>query len=98
MWTRSPNRAGSNFCWKLSATTALSRTDAPSGRTAHGAGGRLVENFTDTPPDLWRSLQLGQDLGELPIEIAWPMPKRLGGFGTVFRTEVLRKLNGYDQR
>ena len=63
-----------------------------------GAGGRLVENFTDTAPDLWRSLQLGQDLGDLPIEIAWPMPKRLGGFGTVFRTEVLRKLNGYDQR
>lgn len=54
----------------------------------------MIENYD--PSDLWRSLQLGQDLGELPIEIAWPMPKRLGG--TVFRTEVLRKLSGYDHR
>ncbi len=63
-----------------------------------GAGGRLLEHYRDTPPDLWRSLQLGQDLGELPIVISWPMPKRLGGFGTVFRTSILREVGGYDER
>lgn len=63
-----------------------------------GAGGRLLEHFHVAPPDLWRSLQLGQDLGETPIEISWPMPKRLGGFGTVFRTGVLRAIGGYDLR
>lgn len=63
-----------------------------------GAGGRLIEHFRDTPPDLWRALQLSQDLGEQPIEMTWPTPKRLGGFGTVFRTDVVRKLSGYDER
>jgi glycosyltransferase involved in cell wall biosynthesis len=63
-----------------------------------GAGGRLVEHFCVAPPDLWRSLQLGQDLGESLIEISSPMPKRLGGFGTVFRTDVLREIGGYDLR
>ena len=28
----------------------------------------------------------------------WPTPKRLGGFGVVYRVEVLRKLGGYDER
>ena len=63
-----------------------------------GAGGRLIEHHRDTPPDLWRALQLGQDLGEQPIEMCWPTPKRLGGFGTVFRVDVLKKLGGYDKR
>jgi GT2 family glycosyltransferase len=63
-----------------------------------GAGGRLIENFHDSPPDLWRSLQLSQDLGETPIEIVSPMPKRLGGFGTLFRTSVLRQVGGYDEQ
>ena len=52
-----------------------------------GAGGRLLEHFCLTPPDLWRSIQLSRDLGEVPIETSWPMPKRLGGFGTVYRTD-----------
>ncbi len=63
-----------------------------------GAGGRLLEQFCAAPPDLWRSLQLGQDLGETLIEISSPMPKRLGGFGNVFRTGVLREVGGYDLR
>jgi GT2 family glycosyltransferase len=63
-----------------------------------GAGGRLIENYRETPPDLWRALQLSQDLGEQPIEMCWPTPKRLGGFGTVFRVDVLKKIGGYDQR
>src|SRR5262249_2118600 len=63
-----------------------------------GAGGRLLEEFRDTPADLWRSVELGQDLGETTIDIARPSPKRLGGFGTVFRTEVLRKAGGYQER
>ena len=63
-----------------------------------GSGGRLIENFRETPPDLWRALQLSQDLGQQPIEMCWPTPKRLGGFGTVFRVDVLNKVGGYDQR
>jgi len=63
-----------------------------------GAGGRLVENFREDPPDLWRAMQLSQDLGETSIEMIWPTPKRLGGFGVVYRVEVLRKLGGYDER
>jgi GT2 family glycosyltransferase len=63
-----------------------------------GAGGRLVESFSDDPPDLWRTLQLGQDLGDTPFEMTWPTPKRLGGFGVVYRVEVLQKVGGYDER
>jgi GT2 family glycosyltransferase len=63
-----------------------------------GVGGRLIKNFRETPPDLWRSLELSKDLGEARIEMSWPSPKRLGGFGTVFRAEVLRKTGGYDER
>jgi GT2 family glycosyltransferase len=63
-----------------------------------GAGGRLLEHFCVASPDLWRSLQLGQDLGDTLIEISSPTPKRLGGFGTVFRTGVLREIGGYDLR
>jgi glycosyltransferase involved in cell wall biosynthesis len=63
-----------------------------------GVGGRLLERHCITPPDLWRSRQLSQDLGEVPIEIVWPMPKRLGGFGTIYRTDVLRDAGGYNER
>jgi len=63
-----------------------------------GAGGRLIENFREAPADLWRALQLSQDLGEAPIEMEWPTPKRLGGFGTVFRVDALKKMGGYDER
>jgi GT2 family glycosyltransferase len=63
-----------------------------------GVGGRLIENFREDPPDFWRALQLGQDMGETPIEMVWPTPKRLGGFGTVFRVDALKKVGGYDQQ
>ena len=66
--------------------------------TVAGVGGRLIEHFRDTPPDLWRALQLSQDLGEEPIEMCWPTAKRLGGFGTVFRADILRAVKGYDER
>lgn len=72
--------------------------EAFADETIAGVGGRLIENFHDTPPDLWRALQLSQDLGEQPIEMRWPTPKRLGGFGTVFRTDVLKAVKGYDER
>jgi glycosyltransferase involved in cell wall biosynthesis len=51
----------------------------PAGRKVAAAGGRLIENFRATPADLWRPLELSQDLGESRIEMSRPTPKRLGG-------------------
>lgn len=63
-----------------------------------GSSGRLLEDYRDTPADSWRAAHLAQDLGEQRIEMAWPTPKRLGGFGSIFRKEAVARMGGYDLR
>lgn len=63
-----------------------------------GAGGRLVEAHRESPADAWRATHLSQDMGEQRMDIAWPTPKRLGGFGTMLRKEAVEKVGGYDPR
>ena len=63
-----------------------------------GSGGRLLEEYRDTPADSWRATHLSQDMGEERIEIVWPSPKRLGGFGSIFRKEAVERMGGYDPR
>lgn len=61
-----------------------------------GSGGRLLEAFRETPADAWRAKHMSQDLGEKRIEMVWPSPNRLGGFGTIFRKEAVERVGGYD--
>jgi glycosyltransferase involved in cell wall biosynthesis len=62
-----------------------------------GTGGRLIEQFRDSPADEWRFLHLCQDLGEERIDIEWPSHKRLGGFGTIMRKTAVIAVGGYDE-
>ena len=62
-----------------------------------GAGGRLIEQFRDTPADAWRAIHLSQDLGENRIDIEWPSHRCLGGFGTILRKSVVQQAGGYDE-
>jgi glycosyltransferase involved in cell wall biosynthesis len=63
-----------------------------------GTGGRLIENFRQTPPDAWRSIQLCQDLGEQRIIIEGTSHKCIGGFGTIFRKSAVQEIGGYNER
>jgi GT2 family glycosyltransferase len=63
-----------------------------------GSGGRLIEQYRNTPADEWRALHLGQDLGEQRIDIVWPTPKRLGGFGSLYRKDAVEKVGAYNER
>jgi GT2 family glycosyltransferase len=63
-----------------------------------GSGGRLIEKYRDGPANAWRAAYLCQDLGETRIEIEWPSPKRLGGFGTLFRKDAVLAVGGYNER
>lgn len=61
------------------------------------AGGRLLEQFRDTPADQWRFLHLCQDMGENRIDIEWPSHRRLGGFGTILRKSEVAEVGGYNE-
>ncbi len=63
-----------------------------------GTGGRLIEQFRDTPADEWRFLHLCQDLGEKRIDIEYPSHRRLGGFGTILRKTAVAGVGGYNER
>lgn len=63
-----------------------------------GSGGRLLEKYRDSPADAWRAAHLSQDLGEQRIDMLWPTPKRLGGFGTILRKDAVERVGGYDPR
>jgi glycosyltransferase involved in cell wall biosynthesis len=67
-----------------------------NGRVA-GAGGRLIEQFRDTPADAWRAMHLSQDLGEKRIDMEWPSHRRLGGFGTILRKRAVEQVGGYNE-
>ena len=62
-----------------------------------GTGGRLIEQFRDTPPDAWRALHLCQDLGETRIDIEWPSHRCLGGFGNILRKSAVEQIGGYNE-
>lgn len=62
-----------------------------------GTGGRLIEQFRDTPADAWRFLHLSQDMGEKRIDIEWPSHRRLGGFGTILKKSAVTDVGGYDE-
>ncbi len=59
-----------------------------------GVGGQLLELFTETPPDAWRALHLGQSLG--PEELR--NPPYLFGHGALFRKSSLTAVGLYDER
>jgi GT2 family glycosyltransferase len=63
-----------------------------------GSGGRLIEKYREGSANAWRAAYLCQDLGETRIEIEWPSPKRLGGFGTLFRKDAVLAVGGYNER
>ena len=62
-----------------------------------GTGGRLIEQFRETPPDAWRATYLSQDMGDTQIDIESPSHRRLGGFGTIFRKSAIQQVGGYDE-
>jgi glycosyltransferase involved in cell wall biosynthesis len=66
-------------------------------RRVVAAGGRLIEQFRDTPADQWRFLHLCQDMGENRIDIEWPSHRRLGGFGTILRKSAVNEVGGYNE-
>lgn len=63
-----------------------------------GAGGRLIERYQQGAANAWRTAHLSQDLGPTRIEFQWPTPKRLGGFGTLFRKDAVLAAGGYDEK
>ena len=63
-----------------------------------GVGGRLIEAHRSTPADAWRAEQMPQDLGLERIDIEQPSHRRLGGFGTICRKEVVLSVGGYDEK
>ena len=63
-----------------------------------GVGGRLIEAYRTTPADAWRAELMSQDLGLDRIAIEQPSHRRLGGFGTIFRKEVVLSIGGYDEK
>lgn len=60
-------------------------------------GGRLIEQFRDTPADMWRFLHLCQDMGAKRIDIEWPSHRRLGGFGTILKKSAVSEVGGYNE-
>ena len=72
--------------------------EAFSDEAVAASGGRLLEKYRESPADAWRAAHLSQDLGEQRIDVAWPTPKRLGGFGTVIRKTAVERVGGYDLR
>ncbi|MGA8073960.1 MAG: glycosyltransferase [Candidatus Acidiferrales bacterium] len=63
-----------------------------------GSGGRLLEKYREGAANAWRAAYMSQDLGETRIEIEWPSPKRLGGFGTLYRKSAVLAAGGYDEQ
>ena len=63
-----------------------------------GASGRLLEKYRDGAANAWRAAYMAQDLGESRLEFEWPSPRRLGGFGTLFRKDAVLAAGGYDEK
>lgn len=59
-----------------------------------GVGGRLIEKYTDSAADLWRSLRMPQHWGDKKII----NPDFLFGCNHVFRKDVITKAGGYNEK
>lgn len=59
-----------------------------------GVGGKMLEGCLDTVADRWRSVHMCQHWGDAPVE----NPRFLYGANTLFRTDVLKEMGGYDVR
>lgn len=62
-----------------------------------GTGGRLMEAFRESTADAWRALHMSQDMGEEKIVIEGSSHRCLGGFGTIFRKDVIQEIGGYKE-
>ncbi|SPP65634.1 glycosyltransferase [Nitrospira lenta] len=58
-----------------------------------GAGGRLIERYVIGPGDVWRDTFMRQSHGDVAREVGG-----LFGSNTVFWTDMLRSVEGYDPR
>ncbi|MFA4989829.1 MAG: glycosyltransferase [Candidatus Omnitrophota bacterium] len=58
-----------------------------------GAGGTLVEKYTDSAADRWRALHMSQEWGKELIE----NPPFLYGSNTVFRKSILQSISMYNE-
>jgi len=58
-----------------------------------GVGGRLIEKYTSSLGDKWRSVHLRQDQGEIRKSV-----DALPGCNCVYRKSVLKKVGGYNER
>ena len=59
-----------------------------------GAGGRLIERYTLTIADKWRSAHMSQQWGDTPLE----NPPFLYGSNTVFRKSEVKRARFYEER
>ncbi len=59
-----------------------------------GVGGRMDEAFQDTLANRWRARHMAQHWGDKPVQ----NPRFLFGCNTLFRTDALHEVNGYDNR
>ncbi len=59
-----------------------------------GVGGKLIERTTDTVADRWRAVHMAQNRGEEAVVC----PEFLFGSNTLYRSEPLRSVGGYDDR
>jgi len=58
-----------------------------------GVGGKLIEYYINSLPDLWRSIHMAQHWGDAPIE----NPLFLSGNNTLFEKKILEKVGGYPE-
>lgn len=80
----------------VAAENYLEKMHEAFGRHADKAaiGGRLEERFTDSLPDLWRSIQMPQHHGDREQVD----PRLLYGATMACRVEAIRKIGGWDER
>ncbi len=68
--------------------------DALNAHGAAGVGGRMDEAYSTSLADCWRAVHMAQHWGDQPVV----NPRFLYGANTLFVTDILRTLNGYDTR
>ena len=59
-----------------------------------GAGGMMIERYTNSVANRWRSVHMAQNWGDTLIR----NPRFLFGANTLYRTQVLKNAGGYNER